>query len=143
MIPKAELQKRVEEQDRQLQLIYKYNPSLRNLEENIGVLQSLGLDEGAIKEVICKGSTTITNSIHNPLTGEEIAIFIEAVSVKEDEAGQYGVFIGAVPYSEFFTKAQLTKEKLETLSQDNPEVRAIYEENQKLKSLLASLHKQA
>ena len=141
MIPKAELQKRVEEQDGQLQLIYKYNPSLRNLEENIGVLQSLGLDEGAITEVICKGSTTITKSIRNPLTGEEIAIFIEAVSVKEDEAGQYGVFIGAVPYREFFTKAQLAKEKLETLSQDNPEVRAIYDENQKLKALLANLEK--
>ena len=143
MTPKADLLKTTREQEAKLQLIYKYNPSLRNLEENIGVLQSLGLDDGAITEVIWKGSTTITKSIRNPLTGEEIAIFIEAVSVKEDEVGQYGVFIGAVPYREFFTTAQLTKEKLETLSQDNPEVRAIYEENQKLKSLLASLHKRA
>ena len=51
------------------------------------------------------------------------------------------MFIGAVPYRAFFTTAQLTKEKLETLSQDNPEVRAIYEENQKLKALLAKIRK--
>lgn len=139
MIPKAELQKRVEEQDRQLQLIYKYNPSLRNLEENIQVLQSLGLDEKHITEVISTGRTYVADTITNPLTGEEMAIFVEDIFVKEDGAGQYGVFIGSVPYREFFSGALLTTKKLEEISRDNPEIKAIYEENLKLKSLLAQI----
>ena len=140
MIPKAELQAKCDELEKQLRLIYKYAPSLRDLEGNIKVLQSLGLDERSIKDVICKGSTAITKSITNPLTGEEIAIYVESISVKED-AGGYDVFIGGVPYREFFTENLLTTKKLEELSQDNPEVKVIYEENQKLKSLLAQLGK--
>lgn len=141
MILKAELRKRVEEQDRQLQLIYKYNPSLENIEENVQVLRSLGLKEYQIEEAISRGKTYASTSIVNPQIGEEMAISVEEVSIRKDENGQYGVFIGEVPYLEFFAKAQLTKEKLETLSQDNPEVKAIYEENLRLKALLASLRK--
>lgn len=141
MIPKAELQKRVEEQDRQLQLIYKYSPSLEYIEENVQVLRSLGLKEYQIEEAISLGKTYASTSIVNPQIGEEMAIWVEKVSIGKEENGQYGVFIGEVPYLEFFAKALLTKEKLETLSQDNPEVKAIYEENQRLKALLASLRK--
>lgn len=141
MIPKADLLKATKEQEEKLQLIYKYNPSLRNLEENIGVLQSLGLDEKHIKEVISTGRTYITNTITNPLTGEEMAIFVEDIFVKEDGAGQYGVFIGSVPYREFFTRDLMTKDKLEELSRNNPEVKHIYEENQRLSIMLMELGK--
>lgn len=140
MIPKAELQKRVEEQDKQLQLIYKYNPSLEYLEENISVLKSLGLEERHIKEIIVKGYTPVINSIKNPLTGEDIAISVEAISIKEEEDGKYGVFIGNVPYKEFFSsKTLLSTARIEELSKDTPEIRTLYEENRRLKKLISNL----
>ena len=139
MIPKAELKAKYDELDRHVNLIYKYNPSLRNIEDNVKVLQNLGLDEKHIMEVIAKGSTYVSTSIINPQTGDEMAIYVEEITVKQDDAGQYGVYIGAVPYQSFFSKALMTKDKLEKLSQDYPEVKTVYEENQKLKALLTQL----
>ena len=142
MIPKAELQKKLDAQEKQLQLIYKYNPSLRSIEENVLIMESLGLKEDDIKKVISRGYTTRTNSITNPLTGEEMAIYVEDVSIQKDKSsGEYSVHIGSVPYREFFDKSQITKSKLEGLAKENPEVRDIYLENQKLKALLADLGK--
>ena len=68
-----------------------------------------------------------------------MAIYVDEITVKQDDAGQYGVYIGAVPYQSFFSKALMTKDKLEKLSQDYPEVKTVYEENQKLKALLTQL----
>ena len=143
MTPKAELQKRVEEQDRQLQLIHKYLPSLEYIEENVRVLQSLGLKDYQIEEAISRGSTYAVNAITNPQTGEEMAIYVVEVSIQKTEDGQYGVFIGKVPYQEYFSQALMTKAKIEALAMEVPEVMAIYKENQKLKSLIASLRKRA
>ena len=141
MIPKAELQRKVEEQERKLQLIYRYKPSLEYIEENVPVLESLGLRDYQIEEVIAKGHTHISTSITNPLTGEEMAIYVEDVSIKEDGAGQYGVFIGSVPYREFFSKAQLTKARLDELCETAPEVRELFKENQQMRTLISLLKK--
>ena len=142
MIRKADLLKTTREQEEKLQLIYKYHPELQNLDEHIKVLQSLGLDERQITEVISTGRS-YANTITNPITGEEMAICVQDVSVKKDDTGQYSVFIGKVPYREFFTKALLTREKLERLSKENPEVKLIYEENQRLRIMLMELGKKA
>ena len=139
MIKKAELEARVNELDRQLQLIYKYKPSLKYLERNIEVLQSIGLGDSQIKEVICRGSTTVFDSITNPQDGKEMAIFVEDVSIRRDDAGECSVFVGKVPYQEFFADALLTKERLEDLSKVIPDVKELYTENQRLKALLARL----
>ena len=141
MIPKAELQKRVEEQERKLQLIYRYKPSLEYIEENVPVLESLGLRDYQIEEVIAKGHTHISTSITNPLTGEEMAIYVEEVSIRKGDDGTYGVFIGDAPYREFFSKAQLTKARLDELCETAPEVRELFKENQQMRTLLALLGK--
>ena len=100
------------------------------------------MGDDQIMEVVSKGHTTLTNTITNPTTGEEMAIFIEDISIQKDKnSGEYGVFIGKVPYREFFDGTRMTKEKLEELAKEFPEIRDIYEENQQLKSLLASLGK--
>ena len=143
MILKAELQKRVEEQERRLNLIYKYIPSLVFIENNVRVLQSLGLKEYQVEQVISQGKTYISSSITNPKTGEEMAIYVEEVSIQKGKDGQYGVFIGKVPYQDYFSQILMTNAKIETLAKEVPEVRALYEENQKLKSLLVSHHKRA
>lgn len=139
MIPKAELKRIAYEQEKRLKLIYKYNPSLEYLEENVPVLKSLGLEERHIKEIITKGYTPVINSITNPLTGEEIAISVEDISIKEEEDGKYGVFIGNVPYKEFFSGKLLSTARIEELSKDNSEIRTLYEENLRLKRLLSNL----
>ena len=141
MIPKAELQRKVEEQERKLQLIYRYKPSLEYIEENVPVLKSLGLREDQIEEVIAKRSTHISTSITNPLTGEEMAIYLEEVSIQKDDDGKYGVFIGDAPYREFFSKAQLTKARLDELCETAPEVRALFKENQQMRTLISLLKK--
>ena len=139
MATKTDQKARADELNRQLKLIYKYKPSLQNLEENIKVLQSLGMDEDKIKEVICTGSTNVFNTIINPLTGEEMAIFVEDVSIRKDKDAGYGVFVGKVPYKEFFSSSLLTQERLETLSKVIPEVKDLYTENLHLKELLAGM----
>ena len=144
MIRKADLLKTTKEQEEKLQLIYKYHPALQNIDEHIKVLQSMGLDERHITEVISTGRSYVANTITNPITRAEVAIYVLDVSIKKDNSsGQYAVHIGPFLYREFFTRDLMTKDKLEELSRNNPEVRAIYKENQKLKSLLASLHKRA
>lgn len=70
-----------------------------------------------------------------------MAIYVVEVSIQKTEDGQYGVFIGKVPYQEYFSQALMTKAKIEALAKEVPEVRAIYKENQELKSLIASLRK--
>ena len=72
----ADLEAKVDELDRQLNLIYKYKPSLQYLERNVDVLQSIGLDDEQIRNVIRQGSTTIINTITNPQDGKEMAIFV-------------------------------------------------------------------
>ena len=141
MIQKTDLIRRVNDQERRLQLIYKYNPSLQNLDKNVEVLQSLGLDDRQIKEVVSRGSTTMTQTIINPIDGKEMAIYVEEVSLKKNSAGEYVVFIGNVPYKDFFSKSMLSKEKLEELAKENPEIQEMYKENQKLKSLISMLGK--
>lgn len=140
MIPKAELKRIAYEQEKRLKLIYKYNPSLEYLEENVPVLKSLGLEERHIREIVVQGYTPVINSITNPLTGEDVAISVEDISIKEEEDGKYGVFIGNVPYKEYFSsKTLLSTAKIEALSKDNPEIRALYDENRRLKKLLSNL----
>jgi len=139
MIPKAELRKRVEEQERRLKLIYKYIPSLESIEDNVRVLQSLGLKEYKIEEAISQGKT-YTSSITNPQTGEEMAIYVEEVSIRNGDDGKYGVFIGDAPYKEFFSsKTLLSTARIEELSKDTPEIRTLYEENRRLKKLISNL----
>ena len=139
MIKKADLEARVDELDRQLQYIYRYKPSLKYLERNVDVLQSIGLDDEQIGNVIRRGSTTLINTITNPEYGKEMAIFVEEVSIRKDDAGEYSVFVGKVPYKEFFAAALLTKERLEDLSKVIPEVKQLYAENLQLKASLAGL----
>ena len=140
MIPKAELKRIAYEQEKRLKLIYKYNPSLEYLEENVPVLKSLGLEERHIQEIVVKGYTPVINSIINPLTGEDVAISVEDISIREEEDGKYGVFIGNIPYKEFFSsKTLLSTARIEELSKDNPEIRALYDENRRLKKLLSNL----
>ena len=139
MIKKADLEARVDELDRQLQYIYRYKPSLKYLERNVDVLQSIGLDDEQIADVIKRGSTTIISTITNPQDGKELAIFVEDVSIRKDDAGEFSVFIGKVPYKEFFATTLLTRERLETLSKVIPEVKDLYTENLHLKELLAGL----
>lgn len=139
MVKKADLVAKVDELDRQLNLIYKYKPSLKYLERNVDVLQSIGLDDEQIRNVIRRGSTTIINTITNPQDGKEMAIFVEEVSIRKDDAGEYSVFIGKVPYKEFFATALLTRERLEDLSKVIPEVKQLYAENLQLKASLAGL----
>lgn len=131
--------KRINDLEKQLQLIYKYNPSLQNLDKNVEVLQNLGLDDRHIKEIVSRGSTTMVNTILNPVDGEEMAIYVVEVSIKKKNAGEYEVYIGNVPYKDYFYKSLLTKKKLEELAKGNPEIREMYKENQKLKSLLSML----
>lgn len=139
MMKIADLEAKVDELDRQLNLIYKYKPSLQYLERNVDVLQSIGLDDEQIRNVIRQGSTTIINTITNPQDGKEMAIFVEEVSIRKDDAGEYSVFIGKVPYKEFFATTLLTKERLEDLSKVIPEVKQLYAENLQLKASLAGL----
>ena len=141
MIRKADLLKTTREQEEKLQLIYKYHPELQNLDEHIKVLQSLGLDERQITEVISTGRSYV-NTITNPITGEEMAVSVLDVSIKKEKSSaQYAVHIGPFLYRDFFTKELMTKEKLEKLSQNNPEIKCIYEENQRLRIMLMELGK--
>ena len=139
MIKKADLEARVDELDRQLQYIYRYKPSLKYLERNVDVLQSIGLDDEQIRNVVRRGSTTLINTITNPEDGKDMAIFVEDVSIRKDDAGEYSVFVGKVPYKEFFSAALLTRERLEDLSKVIPEVKQLYAENLQLKASLAGL----
>jgi hypothetical protein len=141
MTPKAELQQRVEEQDRQLQLIHKYLPFLEHIEDNVRVLQSLGLKDYQIEEAISRGSTYAVNAITNPQTGEEMAIYVEEISIQKTEDGQYGVFIGKVPYQEYFSRTLMARAKIEALAKEVPEIRAIYKENQQMRTLISLLKK--
>ena len=83
----------------------------------------------------------MTQTIINPIDGKEMAIYVEEVSLKKNSAGEYVVFIGNVPYKDFFSKSMLSKEKLEELAKENPEIQEMYKENQKLKSLISMLGK--
>ncbi len=143
MKSKAELKAKCDELDQHLKLIYKYQPALKDLEDNVQVLQRLGLNDKQIADVISRGATTVTSTITNPLTGEEMAIYVEDVSVQKDKTGQYEVFVGGVHYMDFFSNALLSKDKLEMLAQANPEVKVLYQENQQLKRLLTMLGKKA
>ena len=142
MVRKEDLIQKIGELEGRLEQIYKYKPSLRNLDSNVKVMQSLNLKENEIEEVIRCGHTHIFNGIRNPLNGEDMGIFAEKVSIKKDgNSGEYGVFIGDKPYTEFFAQDLLTRTKLEMLSKEHPEIADLYRENQQLKATLSMLGK--
>ena len=70
-----------------------------------------------------------------------MAIYVEEISIQKTEDGQYGVFIGKVPYQEYFSRTLMTRAKIEALAKDVPEVRAIYKENQQMRTLISLLKK--
>ena len=138
MISKSELLNKSNELEAKLQLIYKYAPSFRNIEENVRVLQSMGLSDFKIEEAISSKSTCVVSSLINPLNGEEMSVYVEDISIREDlNTGEYVVFVGAFPYKDFFAQALMTTRKLEELSKNNPEIKALYDENRRLKKSLA------
>lgn len=142
MIPKDDLIKRVADLERRLEQIYKYKPSLRNLDRNVKVMKSLNLREDDIEEIVRCGRTHVFNSIRNPLNGEDLGIFAEEVSIEKDgNSGEYIVFISNKPYKEFFAQDLLTRTKLEELSKEHPEIADLYRENQQLKAALSMLGK--
>ena len=143
MVRKEDLIQKIGELEGRLEQIYQYKPSLRNLENNVKVMQSLNLREDEIEDVIRCGYTHVYNSIRNPLNGEEMGIFAEEVSIKRDgNSGEYEVFIGNKPYKEFFAQDLLTRTKLESLSKEHPEIADLYRENQQLKAALSMLGKE-
>lgn len=100
----------------------------------------MGLEEETIRQVISRGSTYVVSSITNPITNEDMAICIEDVSIKEDKnSGHYVVYIGNLPYKEYFAQELMTKRMLEDLAKDHPEVKTLYEENRRLKKDLSIL----
>ncbi len=100
----------------------------------------MGLEEEKVREVISRGSTYVVGSITNPITNEEMAICVEDVAIKEDKnSGHHVVFIGSLPYKEYFAQELMTTRMLEDLAKDHPEVKALYEENRRLKRDLSLL----
>ena len=138
MTPKTDLFNKINELEGKLQLIYKYKPSFQYIEESLRVLQSIGLEEDKIHEVISRGTTYVIGSITNPINNEKLAISVEDIAIKEDKnTGQYVVFIGSLPYKEFFAQELMTTRKIEELAKEHPEIKTLYEENRRLKKDLS------
>lgn len=97
----------------------------------------MGLRDWTIKDVL-KGETAYAHDvIRNPDDGEEYVINLVSIEIHLDAlSGRGELRIEGKPYSEFFKSPVMKKSRLEELSKENPEFKALYKENQELRTLL-------
>lgn len=134
MITKAELQEQLNQANGRLKLIYECFPHLEQIDEHLSILKTMGLKEWTVKDVLKGESSYALDTICNPEDNEEYAIHMVRVEIHLDAiTGKGEIRLDGKPYSEFFKGPVMKKSRLEKLSKENPEFKALYQENQELR----------
>lgn len=134
---KAELVDRLAKVEYKLSQIYKYLPSLKYMEENEGILRSMGYSDFDIDLLFRSGSTYKKGGITDPETGEEMHPYILKTTIeKNPSCGKYEPYINGQPYMEFICHYKKSSEVVRQLSVEHPEIMELLQENERLKQML-------
>lgn len=92
-------------ESRKLELIYKYFPHLKGIEETAPILKNMGLSPINLKDIYVSGHTDLYFKIIDP-RNSKVRTYTEnwrfiSIDLKE-EKGQDSIYVNGVPYMEFF-----------------------------------------
>ena len=142
MIKKQELKDRIADLegrlDKMTKVIAKYYPFADDLEALYDTLTKMGLESARIMELFHIGQTREMNALTNPDTGVEYAVHYVKVAIEKNETtGHYEIYIENKPYAEFFQQELTNKAELDKLAAENPMVKEMFEENERMKYVLS------
>lgn len=142
MISKAELRQQISDLEGRLEkmtkVIAKYFPFVEDLEYLYDTLKKMGLGDSVIRELFLIGQVHEMHSLTNPDTGVEYAVHYVKVAIeKNDATGHYEVLVENKPYEDFFKQTLVDRAELDRLAAENPMVQELFEENERMKYVIA------